>query len=188
MCNPAAFAIVGAGMQASSQITAGITAKGNANLQAADLEYQAAVERDNAQQEAEAIRRAGRKARGETITAVAASGVRIGEGSAADAEREVMQDAMTDERLALLRGDQAGRQLVARAQMTRRSGRDAMRAAWLNAGTSLLSSYGNYTKASGSSFNAKGWDAGGFNGTNDRGFMSTGSNADWWARNGRGGD
>ena len=38
-----------------------------------------------------------------------------------------------------------------------------MRAAWLNTATSLMSSYGNYAKASGTSFNAKGWDAGGFN-------------------------
>ena len=51
--------------------------------------------------------------------------------------------------LALLRGDQTGRQLVTRAQMTRRAGRDAMRAAWLNTATSLMSSYGNYAKASG---------------------------------------
>lgn len=188
MCNPLAFAIAGAGMQASSTLSAGITAKGNANLQAADLEYQAAVERDNAQQQAEAFRREGQRARGQTVTAIAASGVKLGDGSAADAERQVMQDSYTDERMALLRGDQAGRQLVTRAQMTRRAGRDAMRAAWLNTATSLMSSYGNYAKASGTSFNAKGWDAGGFNGTNDRGFFSTGSNADWWARNGRGGD
>lgn len=188
MCNPAAFAIVGAGMQASSTLSAGITAKGNANLQAADLEYQAAVERDNAQQDAQQIRRAGRQALGETVTAIAASGVKLGQGSAADAERQVMQDTFTDERLALLRGDQAGRQLQARADMTRRAGRDAMRAAWINTATSLMSSYGNYQKASGTSFNAKGWDARGFNGTNDRSVISTGSGIDWWARNGRGGD
>lgn len=150
MCNPAAFAIVGAGMQASSIISGGITARGNANLQAADMEYQAAVERDNAQQEAMAIRRDGERARGETVTAIAASGVKLGEGSAADAERQVMQDAYTDERMVLLRGDQNARQMRARAQMTRRAGRDAQRASYLNAATSLMSSYASYSKASGS--------------------------------------
>lgn len=188
MCNPAAFLVASATMQAGSQIAGGITAKGNANLQAADLEHQAAVERDNALAQAEAIRRDGQRARGETVTAIAASGVQLGEGSAADAERQVMQDANTDERLALLRGEQTARQLTARAQITRRAGRDAMRAGWLGAGTSLMSSFSNYQKASGTTFSAKGWDAGGFNGTNDRGRFSVGSASDWWARNGRGGD
>lgn len=188
MCNPAAFAIVGASMQASSAISGGITAQGNANLQAGDLEYQAAVERDNAQQDATTIRRAGRRARGETITAIASSGVKLGEGSAADAEREVMQDAFTDERMALLRGEQSSRQLKARATITRRAGRDAKRAGVMGAATSLMSSYANYSKASGTSFKAAGWDAGGYNGTNDRGILSMGSSSEWWARNGRGGD
>ena len=188
MCNPAAFMIVGAGMQASSAISSGITAKGNANLQAGDLEYQAAVERDNAQAAAEYYRREGQRTRGSTVAAVAASGVVVGDGSAGDAERQVVQDSMTDERLALLRGDQTARQLQARATITRRAGRDALRAGYLNAATSLMSSYGSYSRASGTSFNPAGWDAGGFNGTNDRGFLSTGSASDWWARNGRGGD
>lgn len=188
MCNPVAFAIVGAGMQASSAISSGITAKGNANLQAGDLEYQAAVERDNAQQQAAAIRKQGQRDRGSTVAAVAASGVKIGEGSAGDAERQVVQEALTDERLALLRGDQQSRQLKARAEITRRAGRDALRAGYLNAGASLMSSYASYSKASGSGFNPAGWDTGGYNGTNDRGTFSTGSASDWWARNGRGGD
>lgn len=188
MCNPAALVIMGSGMQASSQIAAGITARGNANLQAADLEYQAAVERDNAQQQADAIRRQGQRDRGSTVAAVAASGVKIGEGSAGDAELQVMQDAMTDERLAILRGDQTARQLRARATITRRAGRDAQRAGYIAAATTLMSSYANYQQASGSKFNPAGWDAGGYNGTNDRGTFSMGSGSDWWARNGRGGD
>lgn len=188
MCNPAAFVIVGAGMQASSQISQGIIAKGNANLQAADLEYQAAVERDNAQQQAEAFRRQGERDRGSTVAAVAASGVKIGDGSAGDAERQVMQDAMTDERLAIVRGDQSARQLQARATITRRAGRDAARASYINAATTLMSAYANYQQASGAKFKSAGWDARGFNGTNDRGALSMGNASDWWARNGRGGD
>lgn len=188
MCNPALFVLASAGMQASSAIAGGITAKGNANLQAADMEYQAAVERDNAQQQAAVIRRRGQRDRGSTVAAVAASGIKIGDGSAGDAELQVMQDANTDERLAILRGDQTGRQLEARAKITRRAGRDAQRASYINAATSLMSAAGSYSQASGSTFKAAGWDAGGFNGTNDRGAFSVGSGSDWWARNGRGGD
>lgn len=188
MCNPVAFLIAGAGLQAGSSIAQGITAKGNANLQAGDMEYQAAVERDNAQQQAAAIRRQGRRDRGSLVASVAASGVKIGDGSAADAELQVMQDANTDERLAILRGDQTSRQLNARAKITRRAGRDAQRASYINAATSLMSAAGSYSRASGTTFKAGGWDAGGFNGTNDRGTFSMGSGSDWWARNGRGGD
>lgn len=188
MCNPTAIFIAGAGMKASSNIAKGITDKGNANLQAADLEYQAAVERDNAAAEAAAIRRDGQRARGETVTAIAASGVKLGDGSAADAERQVMQDANTDERLALLRGDQEGRQLYARAQNVRRAGRQALRAGYLNAASSLIDSYDKYTQAAGQRFTFKGWDARGYTGTNDRSLMSFGNNLDWWARNGSGGD
>ncbi|HEU6455167.1 MAG TPA: hypothetical protein VN201_06850, partial [Roseateles sp.] len=98
------------------------------------------------------------------------------------------QDALTSERMALLRGDQNARQLQAKATITRRAGRDALRAGYLNAATSLMSSYAGYQRASGGSFNPNGWDARGFNGTNDRSLLSTGSASDWWARNGRGGD
>lgn len=188
MCNPALFVMASAAMQVGSSISQGITAKSNANLQAADMEYQAAVERDNAQQAAAAARRQGQRDRGSTVAAVAASGVKIGDGSAADAERQVIQDANTDERLAILRGDQTSRQLNARAQITRRAGRDALRAGYIGAATSLLSAGAAYGQASGARFSTAGWDAGGFNGTNDRGTFSMGSGSDWWARNGRGGD
>lgn len=188
MCNPALFVMASAGLQIGSSISQGITAKSNANLQAGDMEYQAAVERDNAQQAAAAARRQGQRDRGSTVAAVAASGVKIGEGSAGDAERQVVQDANTDERLAILRGDQTSRQLNARAQITRRAGRDALRAGYIGAATSLLSAGAAYGQASGARFSAAGWDAGGFNGTNDRGTFGMGSGSDWWARNGRGGD
>lgn len=188
MCNPALFVMAGAAMQVGSSISQGITAKGNANLQAADMEYQAAIERDNAQQQAAAIRRQGQRDRGSLVASVATSGVKIGDGSAGDAELQVMQDANTDERLAILRGDQTSRQLNARAKITRRAGRDAQRAGYIGAATSLMSAAANYGQASGSTFKAGGWDAGGFNGTNDRGAFSVGSGSDWWARNGRGGD
>lgn len=188
MCNPALFVMASAAMQVGSSISQGITAKSNANLQAGDMEYQAAVERDNAQQAAAAARRQGQRDRGSTVAAVAASGVKIGEGSAGDAERQVVQDANTDERLAILRGDQTSRQLNARARITRLSGRDALRSGYIGAATSLMSAAGSYSQASGAKFSAAGWDAGGFNGTNDRGTFSMGSGSDWWARNGRGGD
>jgi hypothetical protein len=147
----------GTGLQVGSQLAQGITAEGNANLEAADMEYRAAVDRDNAQQEARAYRRQGRAVRGQLLTAVASSGVKIGEGSALDAEREVMLNSETDAALSILRGEQSGRQLEARATATRVQGRAAKRASKVAAFTTLLSAGAQGLQASGWRANGPGF-------------------------------
>lgn len=138
MCNPLAFMAVGTGMAVAGQLGQGDAAAAAANAQADSLDYQAAVERDNAQVEASRIRRAGRRARGEVLAGVAASGIRVGEGSALDVEREVMTDYETDAAMAILNGERAARGLSIDATMTRRAGRNARRASQIGAFTSLL--------------------------------------------------
>lgn len=155
MCDP--LTIIGGGLMVGSQIAGGITAEGNARLEAGDLEYQAAVERDNSLMAAQQIRREGRRARGEVVTSIAGSGVKVGEGSALDAEREVMQNSETDALLAILRGDQSSRQLKANAENVRRAGRQARRAANINAVTSLLSMGAQSARASGWRANGPGF-------------------------------
>ncbi len=157
MCNPAALMIAGTGLQIGSQISAGRTAEANARLEAADMDYQAAMERDNAALMARTYRREGRAVRGQVLAAVAASGVKIGEGSALDAERDVMTDSETDAELAILRGEQTGRGLNTRATLTRMAGRQARRAANLQAFNTLLSAGAQGMKASGWRANGPGW-------------------------------
>lgn len=157
MCNPMALLIAGTGMQISSQISAGRTAEANARLEAADMDYQAAMERDNAALMARTYRREGRAVRGQVLAAVAASGVKIGEGSALDAERDVMTDSETDAELAILRGEQTGRGLNTRADLTLRAGRQARRAANLQAFNTLLSAGAQGMKASGWRANGPGY-------------------------------
>lgn len=158
MCDPASILMAaGTGLQIGSQISAGRTAEANARLEAADMDYQAAMERDNAALMARTYRREGRAARGQVLAAVAASGVKIGEGSALDAEREVMTDSETDAELAILRGEQVGRNLNARAQITRIAGRQARRAANLQAFGTLLSAGAQGMRASGWRANGPGW-------------------------------
>ena len=139
MCDPVTMMAVGAGVQAASSIRQGNAARQSAEDQAGWDEYQAKVSRAEAEAQASRIRRAGRVARGETLAAVAASGVKIGEGSALDAERQVMQDFETDAAIAILSGDRSASVSMANATSRRRSGRDAQRAGYINAGTSLLS-------------------------------------------------
>lgn len=157
MCNPTAFLIGGSILQASSARAQGITAQGNANLEAADMDYQAALGRDNAQALARSYRREGEAVRGQVLTGAAASGVKIGEGSVLDAEREVMVNAEVDAEMAILRGEQEGRQLNARAEMTRRAGRAAKRAGNIAAFTTLLSAGAQGMKASGWRANGPGF-------------------------------
>jgi hypothetical protein len=176
----------GATMEFSGKLQQGRAAQRQANAEAAGLEYQAAIEQDNALAQAQQIRRQGVRDRGQTVAAVAASGVKIGEGSALDAEREVMQDAEADAYMAILNGDNAARGLRADAQNRRRAGRDAKRASYLSAVGTLLSrgaqGYDLYKNQ------LAGLDLRGPTGTNNRSAFSFGNNPDWWARNGRSGD
>lgn len=150
MCDPMTMLVAASTtMQVAGSINQGKAVQRSANEQAAQLEYQAAVDQDNAMAEAGLIRRAGRADRGRTLTALAASGVEIGEGSALDAERQVMEDSETDAAIAILNGQRAARGAQSQAESSRRAGRDARRAGNINAFGSLLSAGANGLKASG---------------------------------------
>lgn len=139
MCDPLTITMAAAGAQAVGSITQGRAAKSQAYAEAGQLDYQAAVERDNAAAEAAVIRRMGERQRGETLAGAVASGIKIGEGSALDAERQVMQDSAVDAQLAILTGDRNARSLQASASQRRAAGRAARDAGYLQGFTSLLS-------------------------------------------------
>lgn len=117
MCDPVMFVsaaaqLIGGALQHKATKMAG-------EYDAADMEYQAALSRDQGQAEAQRIRRAGRRARGEALAAVVGSGVKVGHGSALDAERQVMQDYEQDAAIAILNGERQGRILDQRAKQRR---------------------------------------------------------------------
>lgn len=150
MCDPVtALAVAGTGLQVVGQVKQGRAAQRQADQDAARMEYQAAIEQDNAIATSEQIRRQGVRDRGQTVAAIGASGVKIGDGSALDAEREVMTDAETDAYLAILNGDRAARGLRSDAAATRRAGREARRASQIGAFSSLLSAGSQGLRASG---------------------------------------
>lgn len=147
MCEPTTIMLASAAASAVGQVQQGRAAAEAGDANARSLNYQASVERDNAQAEASAIRRAGARARGETLAGIAASGVQVGQGSALDAEREVMSDTETDAMMAILNGDRAARGLNQQARAARQAGRQAKSAAMLGAATSLLSAGGQAYKS-----------------------------------------
>ena len=142
MCNPLVLMAASTAVSVKGSLDQGAAAQSAANADASMLDYQAAVDRDNAAVEAKRIRRAGDSARGETLAGIAAAGVKVGQGSALDAEREVMTDTETDAFMALLNGERAARGKNLQADNARRSGRDARKASYFNAAGSLLSAGG----------------------------------------------
>lgn len=153
MCNPLML-VAGAGMQAFSQIEQGRSVRDAANMDADRLDWQAGQERLDAKADARLIRKQGERARGETVAAIAASGVKLGEGSALDAERTVVENAYTDEYMAILNGERRARGMEMEASSRRRAGRDARRAVNTQAFTTLLS-------AGAMGMNAAGWRSNG---------------------------
>lgn len=157
MCDPVTILATGAGLNAVGQYQQGRAADQQARGAARESEYQAALALDDAQAEAANIRRAGVRQRGETLAGIAASGVKIGEGSADLAEREVMEAAARDEYMTILTGERQASAYRRQAANQRAAGRDARRAANIGAFSSLLSAGGSFAKASGWRSNGPGF-------------------------------
>jgi len=124
---------------AFNQVQAGRYAKGQANLLATQDDWQARIAQRDALATAEVIRRAGRRQVGQVVAGYAGAGVKVGEGSAAEAERQVTQDYQHDAFQAILQGDRRALGFQTEAQMARAQGRAAQTAGWVSAGGSLLS-------------------------------------------------
>lgn len=150
MCDPMTVMMAATTtMSAVGSVQQGRAADRAAQANAGQLEYQALVEQDNAQAAAQMIRRDGERSRASTVAAVAMSGAKIGEWSAGDVERQVLQDTETDALTAILNGDRQARSLNDSASNTRAAGRDARKAGYFNAATSLLSAGAQGLRSSG---------------------------------------
>lgn len=187
MCNPMILLAASTAVTVGGQLAQGRAAKQAGDEQAKQLEYQAAVDEDIALSQAEQIRRQGQRDRSSSVAAAAASGVRIGEGSALDAERQVLEDSEVDAAMAILSGKRSAMGTRYQAASARAAGRQARNASYIQAAGTLLNAGAQGMRASGGG-SLSGWDAKGFNGTNDRSAVSVGNNMDWFMRNGRSGD
>lgn len=89
----------------------------NANTQAMEDDYQATQEEQAAQQQADIIRRARGYAVGRADAGYAASGVVVGEGSAAVTDAKIINDSTQDAYNAILTGQRRGNALRAGGQI-----------------------------------------------------------------------
>lgn len=147
MCDPVTMAF--AAVQAVGSIQQGNAAKAAADSQASQMDYQAALARDQGQAEAQQARRDGERTRGALVGSVAASGVTVGHGSAGMAEQDVVANAEHDAYMSILTGERQGRSAEAQAAETRRAGRAAKQAGYFGAATSLLSAGARGAQAAG---------------------------------------
>lgn len=154
-------AVAVTGFNALNQIQAGKYANAQAGIQASQDDYQAKVEQESALQTAGIIRRAGQRQVGQANASYAAAGVKVGEGSALETERQIDQNTEHDAFQAILDGSRRARGLQTQAQLTRIDGSMKENAGYVNAfGTAMSGMYQGMT--------SNGWRTGGqpgFSGT-----------------------
>lgn len=140
-------AVAVGGMNALNQMQQGRMAAGAADMQAGQAERQAKVERETALKTAALIRRGGARQVGAATAAYAGAGVKVGEGSAGEVERQITQDYEHDAFQAILDGDRRGRGLETDATLTRIDGSMRQTAGMVSAAGTLLSTgYQAYNK------------------------------------------
>jgi len=127
-----------AGANAFNQVQQGRWAEDQAGLQAMQSEFKAKQELQAAETMAGMIRKAGRRQVGQTVTAYAGAGVKVGEGSAFEAERQINQDVESDAFQTLLMGQRAATGLELDAKLTRIQGRMAKQASYMQAANTLI--------------------------------------------------
>jgi len=136
----------GSVLQAVGSIQQGNQQRELAEAQAAQLDLQAAQERDAAVAQAEKIRRAGRAQAAQAESAYAASGVSVGTGTPVRINETITRDTEEDAYMTILTGDRRGQTLDTESSLQRRAGRNAQQAGYMGAATSLLSGAAQYGK------------------------------------------
>lgn len=147
MCEPTTIFAASVGIQLAGGIAMNQAYRKQGRDAMAQAEYEAAVGQDRARAEAQQIRRDGKRDRGNTLAAVAMSGAKIGEWSAGDVERQVMEDTETDAMTAILNGNRDATVTRMRGRRAQAEASDKANAALLNTATSLMSSWDQFRRA-----------------------------------------
>lgn len=119
--------------------------KMNGNTQAMSLDYQGDQEEEAAMQQADIIRRARDYSVARADAAYAASGVKVGTGSAAEVDRHIVNDATHDAYTEILNGQKRANQLRANAKIAAAGGQvQAAQAIGQGTASALQSGYQGY--------------------------------------------
>jgi hypothetical protein len=150
MCNPIAFQVIGTMVSVMGQMKQGEAQQQQANAQAQATLNDGAYKADAATAQAEKIRKAGKAQVGEANAALAASGVKLGEGTPLEVKKTIVQNSEEDALSALLTGKRATATAQEEASMLGKAGENAQSSAMFGAAVgaagTVLKAGGDYMK------------------------------------------
>jgi hypothetical protein len=135
---------IGTGVSVLGQLQQGQQQKEMYNAQAQATINDAAYRSDAATAQAEKIRKAGKAQVGEANAALAASGVKLGQGSALEVKKSIIQNSEEDALSAILSGKRITQTANQEASMMARAGDNAQSNALMGAAGTALSAGGQY--------------------------------------------
>ncbi len=136
----------GVGMSVMGQLQQGQQQKEMYNAQAQQTLNDAAYRADAAKAQAEKIRRAGRAQVGEANTALAASGVKLGEGTPLEVQKTITQNSEEDALSSILSGKRTTAAAQQEAQLLGKAGDNAVTNSYYGAASTALSAGGTYAR------------------------------------------
>lgn len=146
MCDPITIMIAGTAMSVMGQVQQGKQQKEAYNAQAQATLNDAAYRADAAKAQAEKIRRAGRAQVGEANASLAASGVKLGEGTPLEVKKNITQNAEEDALSAILSGKRTTDVAQKEAEMLGKAGDNAVTNSQYAAASTVLQAGGTYAR------------------------------------------
>lgn len=131
---------------AVAAINSGMQQADAAEEQATIAANNAAYEKDAAKQRADKIRKLGRLQQGETKAALAASGVKVGEGTALELQKDIGRRVEEDALTAILGGNRAYSSSMAESAAYSKASSNATTNSVLSAGSSIASGWAATSK------------------------------------------
>lgn len=152
MCTGIEIALlVGAGLTAGSQIMQANDQANDEKVQAHQMDIDAATERDQAENRANLIRKAGNRTRSNARAAYAAAGVSVDQGSPLVIDQQIATDVESDAWTEVLTGNSRARRMNTQADAIRRGAKNTVSQSYYRAGGTLLAGAGDAYKAGWSS-------------------------------------
>lgn len=137
---------VGTGMSVLGQIQQGQQQREMYNAQAQQTLNDAAYRADAAKAQAEKIRKAGKAQVGEANASLAASGVKLGEGTPLEVQKTITQNSEEDAFSAILSGQRATAAAQQEAQLLGKAGDNAVTNSYYGAASTVLQAGGTYAR------------------------------------------
>lgn len=147
MCDPVTILMAAStGMSVMGQIQQGQQQKAMYNAQAQQTLNDAAYRADAAKSQAEKIRKAGRAQVGEANAALAASGVKLGEGTPLEVQKTITQNVEEDALSAILSGKRITSSAQEESRLLGKAGKNAVTNSYYGAASTVLQAGGIYKR------------------------------------------